>query len=41
MLPDGLRKYINFVENQTNLPIAILSYGPDREETFNFKTLVI
>lgn len=33
MLPAGLQKYIDFVVNQTNLPIAILSFGPDREET--------
>lgn len=32
-LPENLKKYIEFIENQTGLPITIVSVGPDREET--------
>jgi len=32
-LPEKLREYIQFIEEQTNVPVTIVSVGPDREET--------
>ncbi len=32
-LPDALKRYIEFIESQTNLPITMVSVGPDRKET--------
>ena len=32
-LPPAARRYLEFVEDQTKTPVAILSIGPDREET--------
>jgi adenylosuccinate synthase len=32
-LPDALKKYIEFIENQTGIPITMVSVGPDRKET--------
>ena len=32
-LPENLKKYIEFIESQTGLPVAMVSVGPDREET--------
>jgi adenylosuccinate synthase len=32
-LPENLKKYISFIENQTGLPVTMISVGPDREET--------
>jgi adenylosuccinate synthase len=32
-LPSALKKYINFIEKQTGIPITMISVGPDREET--------
>lgn len=32
-LPSELQKYLRFVEEFTGVPVAILSVGPDREET--------
>lgn len=32
-LPTPVRKYLDFIEAQTETPIAIVSIGPDREET--------
>lgn len=32
-LPETLKKYIDFIENQTGVPITLVSVGPDREET--------
>jgi adenylosuccinate synthase len=32
-LPGNLRKYIKFVEDQTSVPVTMVSVGPDREET--------
>jgi len=32
-LPQTLRSYISFLENELNAPINIVSYGPDRSET--------
>lgn len=31
-LPDALKKYIEFIEKQTGVPITLVSVGPDREE---------
>ncbi len=32
-LPAPLRKYIEFIEKQTGVPVTMVSVGPDREET--------
>jgi adenylosuccinate synthase len=32
-LPANLKKYISFIEDQTGLPVNMVSVGPDREET--------
>ena len=32
-LPAALKKYIEFVEEQTGVPVTMVSVGPDREET--------
>jgi adenylosuccinate synthase len=32
-LPEALKKYIEFIEKQTSVPITLVSVGPDREET--------
>jgi adenylosuccinate synthase len=32
-LPDALKKYIDFIENETGIPVSIVSVGPDRQET--------
>jgi len=32
-LPESARRYLEFIEDKTKTPIAILSIGPDREET--------
>jgi adenylosuccinate synthase len=32
-LPEALKKYIEFIENQTGVPVTMVSVGPDREET--------
>jgi adenylosuccinate synthase len=32
-LPDTLKKYIEYIEIQTGVPITLVSVGPDREET--------
>ncbi|MDR3689551.1 MAG: adenylosuccinate synthase [Fimbriimonas sp.] len=32
-LPASTRQYLEFVEDQTNTPVAIVSIGPDRDET--------
>lgn len=32
-IPDALHKYIEFIENQLNIPINIISLGPDRNQT--------
>jgi adenylosuccinate synthase len=33
MLPENLRQYIRFIEDQTGIPVTLVSVGPDREET--------
>jgi adenylosuccinate synthase len=32
-LPENLRNYVKFVEDQTGIPVRMVSVGPDREET--------
>ena len=32
-LPDNLKKYISFIENYLNIPIKIISLGPERNQT--------
>jgi len=32
-LPANLKKYIKFIEDQTGVPVTLVSVGPDREET--------
>jgi adenylosuccinate synthase len=32
-LPLPLRNFIEFIENQTGVPVTMVSVGPDREET--------
>ena len=32
-LPEALKKYIEFIENNTSVPVTFISVGPDREET--------
>jgi adenylosuccinate synthase len=35
-LPDSIRKYIKFIEDFVEIPITILSHGPERNETIVF-----
>src|SRR5450759_806442 len=32
-LPEALKRYIEFIEKQTGIPVTMVSVGPDREET--------
>ena len=32
-LPDAARAYLRFIEAHTGVPVALVSIGPDREET--------
>jgi adenylosuccinate synthase len=32
-LPPALKAFIEFIENQTGVPLTMVSVGPDREET--------
>ncbi|MDE6468862.1 MAG: adenylosuccinate synthase [Muribaculaceae bacterium] len=32
-LPEAFRNYVQYIEEQTGVPVAIVSVGPDREET--------
>jgi len=32
-LPDELKNYVSFIEKQLNIPVKIVSVGPDREQT--------
>ncbi|MDD4576820.1 MAG: adenylosuccinate synthetase, partial [Bacteroidales bacterium] len=32
-IPKELKNYMELIENETQLPISIMSYGPDREAT--------
>ena len=36
-LPESLKKFVEFVEQQTGVPVTMVSVGPDREETI-FRT---
>ncbi|MCX6325206.1 MAG: adenylosuccinate synthase [Bacteroidia bacterium] len=38
-LPEALKKYIGFIEKQTNIPVTMVSVGPDREETIFRNTI--
>ncbi|CAN5551789.1 adenylosuccinate synthase [soil metagenome] len=40
-LPAAARRYLEFVEEQTKTPVAILSIGPDRTETIVIRTELI
>ena len=31
--PDALRNFIDYIENYLDIPITIISFGPDRNET--------
>ncbi len=33
-MPPALSKYIKFIEDQTGIPISVVSYGPDRLQTY-------
>ena len=33
ILPDALTEYISFIEKELDLPISVLSMGPDRTQT--------
>jgi adenylosuccinate synthase len=32
-LPENLKKYVEFIEIQTGIPVSIVSVGPDRKAT--------
>jgi adenylosuccinate synthase len=32
-LPAALRSYITYIENETGIPVTMVSVGPDRKET--------
>ena len=32
-LPENLKKFIEFIENQTGIPVTMVSVGPDRKAT--------
>ena len=32
-LPENLKKYISYIEEYLNLPIKIISLGPERNQT--------
>ena len=38
-LPENLNAYVEFLENELNIPITIVSVGPDRKQTIIRKTL--
>ena len=38
-LPENLNTYVEFLENELNIPITIVSVGPDRKQTIVRKTL--
>lgn len=38
-LPENLNKYIEFLEEELQLPITIVSVGPDRKQTIIRKTV--
>ena len=36
-LPENARKYLDFISEFTGVPIAVVSVGPDREETITVR----
>lgn len=36
-IPQSVREYMSFIENKLNIPITMLSYGPDRSEIIKFE----
>ncbi|HKC67713.1 MAG TPA: adenylosuccinate synthetase [Bacteroidia bacterium] len=39
-LPEELHNYISFIEENTGVPISIVSVGPDRKQTIVLKKQV-
>ena len=39
--PDELARYITYLEKELNVPISIVSVGPDRKQTIRRMDLVI
>lgn len=40
-LPDALLNYIHFIEEETGVPVSIVSVGPDRKQTIVMKKQVV
>jgi adenylosuccinate synthase len=40
-LPDELCSYIDYIEKKTNVPVSIVSFGPDRTQTVQRKKEVV
>ena len=38
-LPKEFNEYVEFLENELNIPITIVSVGPDRKQTIVRKTV--
>ena len=38
-LPENLNAYVEFLEDELNIPITIVSVGPDRKQTIIRKTI--
>jgi len=38
-LPEAFKNYVAFIENETNVPITIVSTGPDRSETIEIRKI--
>lgn len=38
-LPENLKTYIKFIEEYTLIPVSVLSFGAEREETLNLKNV--
>ena len=34
-MPQALRDYISFIEKELNVPVSIVSVGPDRKQTLH------
>ncbi|MEW6365340.1 MAG: adenylosuccinate synthase [Acidobacteriota bacterium] len=39
-LPRGLQRYVDFISNETGVPVTLLSFGPDRDHTLRMDTSV-
>ena len=37
-IPANLKSYLKMIENETRIPISILSVGPDRKQTLHLKS---